>query len=399
MASRIKIRALLLVLLAVLGVVYALIHTQAPPREPAPPPVPTDTMLEGARADTLELPPLAELPPEAPAPLPGAVPEPPSGVIPEVDAPAPARSEQPVPTPPAPPPEVREPSALHRASFSLKVRDLVNPYRVLGLFVMPGEILDLEALHATHTGAPYRLRAASGEAERVGEGRWLWTAPGEPGLYTLVLGDPHDAVQLNIFVLTPFDHATADLQGYRIGAYEREPLRGSPRFAPPPGFFEVTAGNADVPVSPHFSVGMFTSKQSAAFPKYVVLDERLLLKLEMLLEEVVRRGVPASSFVIMSGFRTPYYNKRIGNTTRYSQHLYGRAADVYIDDDGDGTMDDLDGNGTVGLGDARTLYRLVDDLRGAPWYAPFLGGLGLYGPKPHRGPFIHVDVRGYVARW
>jgi len=33
------------------------------------------------------------------------------------------------------------------------------------------------------------------------------------------------------------------------------------------------------------------------------------------------------------------------------------------------------------------------------WYQPFIGGLGIYGPKPHRGPFVHVDVRGFRARW
>jgi hypothetical protein len=27
------------------------------------------------------------------------------------------------------------------------------------------------------------------------------------------------------------------------------------------------------------------------------------------------------------------------------------------------------------------------------------GGLSTYGPKPHRGPFIHVDTRGTEARW
>jgi len=62
-------------------------------------------------------------------------------------------------------------------------------------------------------------------------------------------------------------------------------------------------------------------------------------------------------------------------------------------------MDDLNGNGREDVGDAQVLYRLVDDLRDDTWYQPFLGGLGLYGPKPHRGPFVHVDVRGTSARW
>jgi hypothetical protein len=30
---------------------------------------------------------------------------------------------------------------------------------------------------------------------------------------------------------------------------------------------------------------------------------------------------------------------------RFSQHQFGAAADIFIDEDGDGVMDDLDGDG------------------------------------------------------
>ena len=33
------------------------------------------------------------------------------------------------------------------------------------------------------------------------------------------------------------------------------------------------------------------------------------------------------------------------------------------------------------------------------WYQPFEGGLGLYKANAAHGPFVHVDVRGYPARW
>jgi len=33
------------------------------------------------------------------------------------------------------------------------------------------------------------------------------------------------------------------------------------------------------------------------------------------------------------------------------------------------------------------------------WYQPFEGGLGLYKANAAPGPFVHVDVRGYPARW
>ena len=82
-----------------------------------------------------------------------------------------------------------------------------------------------------------------------------------------------------------------------------------------------------------------------------------------------------------------------------SRHLYGDAADIYVDDDGDGQMDDLNEDGAVDVQDARLLAEIVEAQRDEPWYAPFVGGLGVYGPAPHRGPFIHVDTRGEPVRW
>jgi uncharacterized protein YcbK (DUF882 family) len=146
-------------------------------------------------------------------------------------------------------------------------------------------------------------------------------------------------------------------------------------------------------------LGQFVSKQSGGFPKYLVLRERLLLKLEMLLEEVRSAGIPATTFRILSGYRTPFYNQSIGNETRYSRHVYGDAADIYVDDDGDGTMDDLDGDGKSTLDDARVLAGVVEELSLKSWYQPFEGGLGLYKPNAAHGPFVHVDVRGSPARW
>ena len=48
-------------------------------------------------------------------------------------------------------------------------------------------------------------------------------------------------------------------------------------------------------------------------------------------------GIDASTFRILSGYRTPFYNRSIGNETHYSRHVYGDAADIYVDEDGDGT--------------------------------------------------------------
>lgn len=284
-----------------------------------------------------------------------------------------------------------------KASFSVKVRDLVSPYRVLGLFVMPGETVDLETVF-TRPGEAYRLEAEAGEVTEVEPGHWTWTAPAQPGAYVLRVEGPFETMTLNAFVKTPFDNNAPTLEGYHIGAYEREPLRNNPRFKPPRGLIEVNDATAGLRVSPHFTLGAFTCHQPGD-PKFVLLDERLVLKLEMLLEAVQQRGIDATTFTVMSGYRTPWYNQSIGNTTRYSLHLFGRAADIFIDEDGDGRMDDLNGDGLIDAADAQVLFDIAATMDEQAWYQPFIGGLGLYGPKPHRGPFVHVDARGYAARW
>lgn len=146
-------------------------------------------------------------------------------------------------------------------------------------------------------------------------------------------------------------------------------------------------------------LGQFLCKQDGGYPKYLVLRERLLLKLEYLLEMVHRKGYAAETFAVLSGFRTPFYNHAIRNV-KYSRHQWGGAADIFIDvDPQDGVMDDLDGNGKVDVDDALLFYKLIDAEPGKREYEPFIGGLGLYGTTTAHGPFVHVDARGFRARW
>jgi hypothetical protein len=70
-----------------------------------------------------------------------------------------------------------------------------------------------------------------------------------------------------------------------------------------------------------------------------------------------------------------------------------------VDEDGDGVMDDLSGDGRVDLDDARRLAGVIERLAMSSWYRPFEGGLSLYPANRAHGPFIHVDVRGHRARW
>ena len=297
-----------------------------------------------------------------------------------------------------PPPDLPPPGS-SAASFALKFKDEVSPYRILAMFVMPGETVALEAV-LTDTLSRYSAEAGDGRLERVGPSRWQWNAPATKGVSAIVVRDSAsgETITLNAFVLSPRP-AAMTMDGFCIGRYEARALRGDPNYAPPLGLVEVTEENRGTFVAPHFTLGQFVSKQPGGYPKYLVLRERLLLKLEMMLEEASRLGLPVTTFRIMSGYRTPYYNRSIGNETSYSRHLYGDAADIYVDEDGDGVMDDLNGDRRVNVEDARLLASVVERLSRSSWYRPFAGGLGLYRANRAHGPFLHVDVRGHPARW
>ena len=80
-----------------------------------------------------------------------------------------------------------------------------------------------------------------------------------------------------------------------------------------------------------------------------------------------------------------------------SRHMYGDAADVFVDSDGDGLMDDLDGDGAVTIQDARVLYAVVEAVERR--HADLADGLSVYATTTAHGPFVHVDARGVRARW
>jgi hypothetical protein len=45
------------------------------------------------------------------------------------------------------------------------------------------------------------------------------------------------------------------------------------------------------------------------------------------------------------------------------------------------------------------LYRLINAAAAQPAAQGLIGGLGKYPPTAAHGPFVHVDVRDYSARW
>ena len=291
-----------------------------------------------------------------------------------------------------------EPSAT-AAGFAVKYRNVISPDRVRTLTALPGETVTLEVVR--DPGSGYVARPAAGRLVPLGTGRWAWTAPPAPGLYPIqvVAPDGRDSVTLQAFVVVPYDRLRGGfLNGYRIGRYPEQTLRGLAGGGPPIGFIEVTPDNEDVRVSPHFRLKQFLCKQPAGSRRYVVLNERLLVALEYVLQRVNDAGYRATTFHVVSGYRTPAYNRSLGNV-RYSQHQWGAAADIFIDENGDGRMDDLTGDGRSDIRDAEVLYRLIDAAAARPEAQGLIGGLGKYASTVAHGPFVHVDVRERRARW
>lgn len=280
-----------------------------------------------------------------------------------------------------------------RAAWSVDIEGIETSFRVRLATVLPGARLGF------HSSTPFQVLAGSGSLTSNGRFHSEWSAPEEPGLYPLQLvpseGESSDRILVNVFVMVPASELRkGKLRGYSIGQYRN----GAGNYSQPDGFIEVSQELEETWVSPHFQLKQFICKQTGEFPKYMRLSDALLTKLEWIIERLGARGVHAKTLAVLSGFRTPHYNRSLGNVPN-SRHLYGDAADVFVDTNGDGRMDDLNGDGRSNGKDARILTRIVEDLENEMKGVLPVGGMGMYSNTHTHGPFIHVDARGFAARW
>lgn len=233
-------------------------------------------------------------------------------------------------------------------------------------------------------------------------------APEKPGVYKLAVElnkAQREIDDLRVITLVPFERKEQGRIGlYYLGSWPFEGGGGRPpstAYANPSGFVEVTRENRGLPVSEHFKLGDFLTKdQPDVWPKYMLLDSRLLDKLELVMDELRREGYDVRHLTVMSGFRTPRYNTSGGNTkgrANLSRHMYGDGADVFVDNDRDGWTDDVDGNGRVDVEDSEIVARAAERVEAAN--PALAGGIGIYTACCGHGPFTHVDVRGRRARW
>lgn len=305
--------------------------------------------------------------------------------------------------PAAPPPA----AYLLDAALQRLTREAVTPAfgesgEVRVIIAQPGDtgILRTDSLPA---GVEVEFRAATGDTTV----RDTAPAPGSPGIWDIVLA-ARNAVrtvpELRVISLLPLSAKRRGYIGeYRIGSwpYEEGGTPRTPAYRPPQGLVEVTPENVDVPVSRHFVLGDFLTKgQTNVWPKYVALSPLLLDKLELTIQQLETMGHPVEHVGVISGFRTPQYNVAGGNPSgrgALSRHMYGDAMDFFVDNDRDGRMDDLNGDGRVTVADARVMARAAEEVEKR--FPSLVGGIGVYPPTGAHAGFIHVDTRGFRARW
>lgn len=226
--------------------------------------------------------------------------------------------------------------------------------------------------------------------------------PDQAGVHSLEQPAP-DGDSLSVVLLESFGARKGTrVGGYRVGRWPSSgAAAGNSRYAEPAGFIEVIPENQNTMVSKRFRLRDFlTHDQKDVWPKVLVLQPALLDKLELIGDELERRGLP-SSIRIMSGFRTPQYNAQgvghKGGRASASRHMYGDAADVFVDGNEDGRMDDLNGDGKSTARDAKVLFAIAEGVEAQ--HPELVGGLSAYPANSSHGPFVHVDARGVRARW
>lgn len=116
-------------------------------------------------------------------------------------------------------------------------------------------------------------------------------------------------------------------------------------------------------------------------PIYWGMNRAVLYKLFELKEILESRNLDFNAITINSGHRTPHINEKVGGASK-SRHIVGEAIDLKIGD--------VDKDGKITIEDKNQVLKICDlEL------IKNEGGVGKYpGTR-----VIHIDTRGYRARW
>lgn len=220
--------------------------------------------------------------------------------------------------------------------------------------------------------------------------------PRSHGTYTVTASDTTSVQEwIMIVPLNQDQFRTATINSFLVGFYGDGNTRDH---LPDRGFIELWPDVFDARISTHLSFSDFLGHTEGNWPQYMVLDLRLVYKLERVLEEVAKSYPEARDIHCISGFRTPAYNEEIGNETGFSLHLYGAASDFWIEGwPANNLIDDLDRNKRIDVFDGELIVTAARRLEATGEVA--VGGASAYRWITTHGPFVHLDTRGSAAVW
>lgn len=275
-------------------------------------------------------------------------------------------------------------------SFDLHINGISLPAQRLAFVVMPGDSVTL-SVQDENTG----WSATNGYPSNGAGASFGWRAPRNHGVFSIDVSS-EDAVQ-KYTVIVPVESCrwrTTTLNSCLIGSYGN----GNNRNRIPDYFIELNSASSGALISTHLTLGQFLCHVEGSYPQYMAFDLRLADKLEAILAAVQEVYPQASDIHNISGFRSPAYNVAIGNDTNESLHLYGKAADIWIESwPSNNLMDDIDRNKRVDVYDGEYLVEIVRVLEVEGKVVT--GGASAYRWIPTHGPFVHIDIRGSRAVW
>ncbi len=280
------------------------------------------------------------------------------------------------------------------AQSLISVNQIPLDFKLLSFSLIPGDIATIE------NKENYDIIIKDGNSQTIVKAKtsYEWKAPEQEGLIQMEIHGKYKVNNLNLFVMTPMNEIKKKNSHFSLGEYPKQAYKNLNQYECPRGMIKVTAENQDTFISEHLQLKNFLSKNSSEFPKFVLISPKLIYKLELIIKKLKEESYPVEYLHVLSGYRTPKYNKSIGNGSS-SRHIYGDAADIYVDNNKDSAMDDLNEDGKTNVEDANIIAKVVDEIDNEPKYKWLIGGMGVYRANGvHRG-FVHVDTRGFLARW
>ncbi len=304
--------------------------------------------------------------------------------------------------------------------------------------------LDAPKVYLVKRGHTLRWEVSGGAVEKFLPDGVFWKAPLTPGTHKLSALLMDEAVfsrikpdekklsersilgtfVVNFLVMYPFDREGAGvIEGYPIGIYPNEDakdvkeiiVRHRRTYHPPQYFIKVTPENASVHISRHFTLGDFSTPGEKDRVRFIVLNFKLVQRLEDIITALDEKNITVSGLKILRGYLSPNEVERLRRKgiyiTKFSRSIYGDSATFIVDENGDGIMDDLNGDGKVDIADLSIIVSIIEALENK---TRLFGGVGLYVHSkdsyyaesyPTNGairtdtPCVQVDVRGWRSRW